>query len=62
MGSEQYCRRPQRVQCSPRQTLSNCSQAASIKVGSSVRIPASKLRRLLLFIPIPAPVRLAEPM
>lgn len=62
IGSVQYWRRPQRVQCSPRQTLSNCSQAASIRDASSVSIPASKLRRLLLFMPIPAPVRLAEPM
>ena len=62
MGSVQYWRRPQRVQCSPRHTLSNCSQAASINEASSVSIPASKLRRLLLFIPMPAPVRLAEPM
>ena len=62
MGSGQNWRRPQRVQCWPRQTLSNCSMAASIREGSLVRIPASKLRRSALFMPMPAPVRLAEPI
>ena len=62
IGSVQYWRRPQRVQCSPCRTLSNCSQTASIIYASPVRIPTSKLRRLLLFIPMPAPVRFAEPM
>ena len=36
--------------------------AASMKPGSSVNIPASKLRLAADFIPMPAPVRLAEPI
>ena len=36
--------------------------AASTRAGSSVRIPASKFRVVAPFMPIPAPVRLAEPM
>ena len=46
----------------PCHTLSRWSAAASTKGGSFVSIPASKLRFSSPFIPIPAPVRLAEPM
>ena len=46
----------------PCQTLSRWSAAASTKEGSSVRIPASKLRLPSPFMPMPAPVRLAEPI
>lgn len=62
IGSAQYWRRPHFLQCSPRHTLSKCSIVDSTRPGSSVRIPASKLRRLVLFMPIPAPVRFAEPI
>ena len=37
------------------------SAAASTYTRSSVKIPASKLRLLSDFIPMPAPVRFAEP-
>lgn len=56
MGAEQYWGRPQRGLCSPRHTLSKYSDSTS--VGASVKTPASKLRRVGLFIPMPAPVGL----
>ena len=43
-------------------TLSNWLTAASTNSGSLVSMPASKLRRFPLFIPMPAPVKFAEPM
>ena len=61
IGSAQYSLRPQSLQNLPIHTLSNCSMAASSISGSSVRIPASKFRFFGDFMPIPAPVRLAEP-
>ncbi len=42
----------------PIQMASNCSLAAFTSSRSLVRIPASKLRRFSLFMPMPAPVRL----
>ena len=62
IGSPQYCLRPQSLHRKPAQTKSNWFIAASTRAGLSVRMPASKLRVRVLFIPIPAPVRLAEPM
>lgn len=62
MGSVQKDFRRHFVQCMPFHTASNWSAAASTNVGSSVRIPASKLRVEAPFMPSPAPVRLAEPM
>ena len=47
-------------QWAPRHTLSNCSMAASAKSGASVRMPASKFRRLPLFMPMPAFEQLCE--
>lgn len=61
-GSGQYSFRPQFLHLKPAQTESNWLMAASTRSGSSVRMPASKLRVRVLFIPSPAPVRLAEPM
>lgn len=60
--SPQKALRPHLRQWVPIQTRSNWSMADSTRAGSLVRIPASKLRRRLLFMPMPAPVRLAEPM
>lgn len=54
--------RPQFLQCEPIQSVSNCSMAGCTSAGSLVRIPASKFRRKLLFMPMPAPVKFAEPM
>lgn len=50
------------LQGTPCHTASNWSAAASTSAGSSVRIPASKLRVVGPFMPSPAPVRFAEPM
>ena len=61
IGSEQYSLRPQSLQNLPIHTLSNCSMAASTISGSSVRMPASKFLFRGDFMPIPAPVRFAEP-
>ena len=61
-GSGQNSFRPQFLHLNPAQTESKWSMAASTRSGSSVRIPASKLRVRTLFIPRPAPVRFAEPM
>lgn len=60
MGAPPYWRRPRRQECLPRYMLSNCSEVASISPRASVKMPASKLRQLLLIMPIPASVRLAE--
>lgn len=60
--SPQNSWRPQFLQCEPIQSVSNCSMAGYTSSGSLVRIPASKLRRKLFFMPMPAPVKFAEPM
>ena len=62
IGSPQYFFRPQSLHLNPAQTASNRFMAASTRAGSSVRIPASKFRVRVLFIPMPAPVRLADPI
>ena len=62
IGSPQYFFRPQSLHLNPAQTESNWFMAASTSSGSSVRMPASKFLVRVLFIPIPAPVRLAEPI
>lgn len=61
IGSEQYSLRLHDLQCFPIQTSSNCLIACSTISDSSVRMPASKLRLLSVFKPMPAPVRLALP-
>ena len=61
MRSAQKALRLQVLQCSPDQIELKWSAAASTYTRSSVKIPASKLRLLSDFIPMPAPVRFAEP-
>ena len=60
--SPQKALRRQVSQGSPIQTESNWAMAAETRSGSLVQRPASKLRFPSLFMPMPAPVRLAEPM
>ena len=62
MGSGQKSLRLQVLQCLPIQTSSNWSIAFATISGSSVRMPASKLRVPSAFMPMPAPVRLALPI
>ena len=62
IGFPQYSFLPQSRHLNPAHTESKCSIAAATSAGSSVSMPASKLRLRPDFIPIPAPVRLAEPM
>lgn len=62
MRSVQKALRLQLLQYSPDQTEWKWSAAASTSVRSSVKIPASKLRLPSDFIPMPAPVRFAEPI
>lgn len=59
-GSEQYFFRPQFLHLKPAHTESNWFMADSTRTGSSVMMPASKLRFRVLFIPRPAPVRFAD--
>ena len=60
--SPQKSRRPHLSQWLPIHTLSNWFVADSTISGSLVKMPVSKLRFCGLFMPIPAPVRFAEPM
>jgi len=62
MGSGQKSLRLQVLQCFPIQTSSNWFIACSTISGSSVKMPASKLRVPSAFMPMPAPVRLALPI
>ena len=61
IGSPQYSLRLHVLQCLPIHTSSNWFMACSTICGSSVSIPASKLRVVSAFMPMPAPVRLALP-
>ena len=62
IGSGQKSLRLQALQWRPIHSSSNWFMACSTIAGSSVRIPASKLRLSAVFMPMPAPVRLALPM
>ena len=61
IGSGQNSLRLHFLQCFPIHTSSNWFMAFSMISGSSVNMPASKLRVDSAFIPIPAPVRFALP-
>jgi hypothetical protein len=61
MGSGHTLRRWQTPQCPPIHNMSNSSINGTTRFGSSVRTPASQLRRLSDLAPIPAPVRFALP-
>ncbi len=62
MRSPQKCLCLHPAQRRPCHTPSKWSAAASTNAGSSVNIPASKFRPFSLFIPMPAPVRFADPI